>query len=226
MLIRFIFPILTLLIVTAVASSCPKNDASDIDTSEADNIGIIDGSSPQPPVEPDIKGDIPADTEGDSAENADTDNGALVEDGEADGTGDVLDAPVWRIDDVEHGEALNLAIGLENTLIMRFELARNCHFNDETPLSVIVTFVPDGIKVEPLEYAFESPADIPDELVFKITGVTENVSGDLAFDSVAFFCSDEGFCIRQPDSITLRIEASEDIDPAMYILHYPLDPDA
>jgi len=207
--------------------SCPKTEG---------------GDEPQPPIVTDGgagNGAAASDTTADTTDTA-TDGAAAGEassETESNGDGDASTGetgesasnaeeekkPAWKVEGVVEGSPLKLAAGIENEIILNFLLAKGTHFNDESPLSIVVSFVPEKAKIEPLEVSYAKPADIPKVISFKVTGLTDGMQGDLAFDIMAFFCSDEGYCTRRTDTITLDFEAAKLSKSAQYRVSYPLE---
>ena len=131
----------------------------------------------------------------------------------------------WKVEGLKENEPLQFSSGVSNTFTLKFDFAEGCHYNDETPLELRVT-APEGITVDPTELAYDKPEGIPEEFVFTVSGVKDGGSGVIDLDLVAFFCSDEGFCMRKMDTVSLTFAAGDaDGEPANYKVSYLLDPD-
>ncbi len=130
---------------------------------------------------------------------------------------------LWKIAGVAEGEPVKFAAGTEGKFTLKFEFAEGCHYNEETPLELRVS-APEGIAVTPAELAYAKPDEVPEIFEFKVDGVETGSAGEIELDVVAFFCSDEGYCMRKMDTIKLGFAEGEPAE-APYAITYPLDPD-
>jgi hypothetical protein len=201
-------------VTNGATSSAPTPDSGgDATDASGDSSNAGDGSTQS---DGGAGTDAPGGTDGSTA-------GTGEDSGTTDGGTEEEKKPVWKVEGVLEGSPLKLAAGAENEIILNFALAKGTHYNEESPLSIMVAFVPEKAKVDPLELNCAKPADIPKVISFKVTGLTDGMKGDLAFDIMAFFCSDEGYCMRRTDTITLNFEAAKLGKPAKYKVNYPLE---
>ena len=180
--------------------------------------GCTEGASEDDAIQSTASGSAPTDTldvaevEGDLGGDE-----ARVDDPEG-GNG----AVPWSIEGLGVGNALSLKAGQESVLSVRFTLQQDCYYNDVEPLSVFVSEAPKNIRVEPAEYIFEAPGDIPEDIQFAISGIEEGAAGEISFDVTSIYCSTEGFCLRWQDTIDIAYEGVSSEAPSSYVLIYPL----
>jgi hypothetical protein len=211
MFLRFI-SVICLGFLVCLVSSCPKGGD---EVNSGSGVGNMNTNSPSHHVTA---------TESDSTEDTGTTtaNSTETEETPIDETTTPPPPPAWSIEGVKKGESVRLSVDAENTIVFKFELPKECHWNEDNPLGVAMTFAPEGVAVEPLEFNIPKPADVPSELVFKVKGVKTDGNGDLAFDVMAFFCSDEGFCMRKNDTVSLPFISSDSKEPVKYTVIYKL----
>ncbi len=213
MIVRII-ALCVLYLLTCFLASCPQSDNTEDAVSEVSNLNV----NPSPADSGDETSETPMSDTGETTESS-------GESSDSDTTESEPAPPAWVIDGIKPGDPIKFAADTENTIAFKFELPKDCHWNEDNPLGVNVTFAPDGIAVEPLEVEFKKPNDVPSELVFKVKGVKLGNSGELAFDVMAFFCSDEGFCMRKTDTVSFPFVAGEGKVPGKYNLIYKLTTD-
>lgn len=129
---------------------------------------------------------------------------------------------LWKIAGVPEGEPLKFAAGTEAKFTLQFEFAEGCHYNEETPLELKVS-APEGITVTPAELAYAKPEEVPEIFEFEVAGIDAGSVGVIELEIVAFFCSDEGYCMRKMDTIKLDFAQGEPAETP-YAITYPLDP--
>jgi len=212
------FSLVCLVLFICLLTSCPKNGDNANSESTGEGIAVSTPSQQDTTAADSGSSDSTGGTEATNTDSMTATN--------SDETAEDKPIPqAWSIDGIKKGDPIKLSADVENTIVFKYELPKECHWNEDNPLGMVLTFAPDGIVVEPLEFIIPKPADVPSELVFKVKGVKTDGSGELAFDVMAYFCSDEGFCMRKNDTVSLPFVTSNAKEPTKNTVIYKISTD-
>ena len=118
---------------------------------------------------------------------------------------DPAEAPepaIWSVEGVSPGQPVMLASSGTSVLSFTFTLAPACHYNEGEPLRITLENA-GGAVVTGAWCRDDKPGNVPGKVDFSSSGLSPDAKGELKFDFEANYCSDEGFCVRRPEKITI-----------------------